>query len=278
MKFTISCDENPCDSGIVANGIVEREVNFAVSHFLVAALRRCGQTARFDETLTYVERVAAANADGDEVVVACAHNAGGNNSDGTEFVFCPGGKELGRQLAAAEAIGAELVNDGITVCWSTRDEQVFECCEFHKDTVFIAYLSLKDDRGARVIKSPGYAGRVAEATCRGLAKTYGFAYVAPGEAPPPGITWVAFSGTAMKDWDLIYDHPDASARVLRAVPKGTSLGFDGYTYNHAPIDDLSLGTPDRGWFHIDAGHGSGWTPSAWVNGTPPNYVPDPRKT
>ena len=75
MRIAISPDENPGDPGAVHNGIVERDVNIKVATALQAALQRCGQDAWFDAGITFEERVAKANSDGTQLLVACAHNA-----------------------------------------------------------------------------------------------------------------------------------------------------------------------------------------------------------
>jgi hypothetical protein len=71
MRFCLSCDEDPGDPGTQAGGINERDQNVLVCNFLQSALRRCGQTVSFNDLITYVARVAQANADGTDVLVAC---------------------------------------------------------------------------------------------------------------------------------------------------------------------------------------------------------------
>lgn len=189
MRVTISPDENPGDSGSVApDGTTERSVNVLVAAQLLAALARSGVDAWFDPTITYVERVARANRDGTDVLVACAHNEDTPLERGTQFVFCAGGQQFGRQAVAATAVYDQLVR---LEWWPARRpdavEAVYECCMFQRDTVYIEYLYMNDADGV-LWRAPGYAQLVAEATARGLASVYGFAYVAPPE-PAGVLTW-----------------------------------------------------------------------------------------
>jgi len=180
MRFALSPDENPGDSGsVAADGTTERSVNLLVAFALQTALLRCRQDAEFDPTITYEERVLQANGDGTDVLVACAHNESTPGLTGTEFVFCSGGATWGLQGDAARNVYAQLA---LIPGWPRRIpdaiEQVYECCEFAKDTVYIEYLFMSDvDRA--LWAQPWYPVAAAEATCRGLARTYGFEYVAP---------------------------------------------------------------------------------------------------
>lgn len=203
MRIAISPDENPGDPGSAsADGISERSVNLGVAAALRDALARCGQDVWFDPDLTFEERVARANGDGTALLVACAHNSSTPGASGTQFVFCPGGQEFGRQAAAAAAVYAQLAQ---LPGWPARRgdavEEVYEACAFAGDTVYIEYLFMSPDD--RVLwGQPGYAVRVAEATARGLAATYGFTYVSeevdmfgPDQEKQLGEVWMALQST-----------------------------------------------------------------------------------
>jgi len=197
MRISISPDENPGDPGTTVDPqITERALNVQVATALEAALKRCGQDAWFDGGITYEQRVARANSDGTHLLVACAHNAGGG--EGTVFLFCPGGHadqtpnwrdgSPNRQDQLAAAIGDELVAAGISGKWTTLDEDVYECCQFAYDTAYVEILFMDSARDREVYHQPGYPVAAAEAIARGIAKVYGFAYVAPApaaSAPPP---------------------------------------------------------------------------------------------
>jgi hypothetical protein len=270
MRFCLSPDEDPFQSGTTAGGLIERDENVKVATFLQAALQRCGQDVWFDDTITYVERVPKANSDGTNVLVACAHNAADSPAaEGTVFIFCPpNGRNFGRQWAAAENVGTELVNAGISGRWAPLDEQVYECCQFSGDTVYCELLFQTNARDVDRMKQPGYHHDAAEAMCRGLATTYGFAYVL--EAAQDNITWVQFSGAAMGDTVGVYDGPSSRLHHIADVHKGDRLSFDGWMRGETQTD-LSRGTPDNRWFH--RAPDIGWTASAWIDGNPPNSTP-----
>lgn len=186
MRIAISPDENPGQSGsVAADGTTERSVNLLVAGALRDALVRCGQDAWFDPTITWDERVATANGDGTALLVATAHNESTDGQSGTQFVFCPGGLTFGHQSAAAAAVYGELAK---LPGWPARRgdavENVVECCAFNGDTVYceLLYMSPQDEP---LWSAPGYPRRAAEAIARGLASTYGFAYVAPPQLEEP---------------------------------------------------------------------------------------------
>lgn len=181
MRIAISPDENPDQPGsVAADGTTERSVNLSVAVALQVALARCGVDAWFDPSITFEGRVARANQDGTDVLVACAHDVSTPGVRGTTFVFCPGGLEFGRQAAAADAVYAHLA---ALPGWPARRpntvENVYECCAFDRDTVYVEYLCMSPE-DETLWSQPNYAVRAAEATARGLAATYGFTYVPQG--------------------------------------------------------------------------------------------------
>lgn len=192
MKFGISCDENPGDPGAVHSGIVERDLNIAVGTELARALLRCDQSAWADFSITYEQRVARANSNGTDVLVACAHNASSNPAaEGAQLIICPGGDALFNQGAIAAAVGAQLVADGIAQHYGVIHEQVYECCGFDRCSVYVEFLFETNPRDVARIHAAGYAHDAAESLCRGLSKALGFRYVAerpPAPAPAPSPT------------------------------------------------------------------------------------------
>ncbi len=189
MQFAISPDENPGDPGAVHNGIVERDVNIAVASHLEAALKRSGQDVWFDSSITFTQRINEANANGTQVLVACAHNAAGSPAaEGAQFLFCGAAAHaFGHQQAAADKCGATLVAGGLVQHYSTYDENVAECCDFNGDTVYVEFGFETNPTDAATIKQPDYPSRAAELLCQGLAATFGFPYAPPvhPSAPPP---------------------------------------------------------------------------------------------
>lgn len=186
MRVAISPDENSDDPGSVApDGTTERSLNLRVAGALLVALTRSGVDAWFDPTITYVDRVGLANADGTDVLVACAHNESTPLERGTQFVFCAGGQLFGQQAQAATNVYQHLAQ---LPGWPFRRpdavEAVYECCMFQRDTVYVEYLYM-NDADAVLWKRPEYPQLVAEATAQGLAQTYHFAYVPPKE--PAGV-------------------------------------------------------------------------------------------
>lgn len=272
MRFGISCDEDPGQPGTTAGGLIERDENVKVAGFLQAALQRSGQDVWFDDTITFVQRVAQANADGTDVLVACAHNAAGSSdAEGTVFVFCPpDGRNFGKQSAAANNVGSELVKAGIAGRWGMYDEEVYECCAFTRDTVYCEILFQTNPRDLQRMKQPGYHHDAAEAICRGLAATYGFSYVPDTVAAQDGIVWVDFSGAVIGDSVGLYDGPSSRMHHLADAHKGDQMSFDGWMRGETQTD-LQLGTPDNRWFHRKTD--LGWTASAWIDGNPPNSTP-----
>lgn len=238
MKFTISCDEDPGQPGAVAaDGTVERDVNMAVGNMLIAALQRCGQSVAADFSIGVVERVARANSDGSDVLVACAHNGSSDASvRGTQMVYCPGGNVEGQKVAG-DTVAQAIIAAGI----SPRQlgdavEQVYECCSFNKDTVYTEFLFMSNAEDLAMIHSAGYARRAAEAACQGLASHYGFAYVAP---PAPPASWKTGFTAAPQHFNLA--KPVPISNVVTGVVAGT--------INPGPLDVAgTLPGPDGGWY------------------------------
>lgn len=270
MRFALSCDENPGDPGTEAGGLIERDENIKVATALQGALQRCSQNVWFDDTIDFKTRVARANNDGTGVLVACAHNASDDpNAEGTVFVFGEGGLAFGHQYTAAQNVGAELVNAGVSQRWTTFVEDVYECCFFTGDTVYTEILFQSNARDAQRMRQPGYHADAAEAICRGLAKTYGFTYV---PVRPAGPTWVHFSGTAMADPLPFYSAARSESRHIYDAHRGNVLEFDGWMRGETQLD-LQLSTPDTRWYHRSAPY-FGWTASAWVDGNAPGSTPE----
>lgn len=218
MKFAISPDEDPGQSGAVAaDGTKERDVNVLVAGALAKALQRCGQEVTVDFSIGVVERVARANADGTNVLVACAHNGSNDKSvRGCQMVYCPGG-DAGGQHDAGQAVAKRLVTQGIaTQQLGDAVEDVYECCAFNHDTVYAEILFMSNADDLAVIHSAGYAARAAEAICQGLADHYGFKY-----AP----NWEAGFHAAPQHFDLvkavsIYDVTTGEVIQANGVPAG----------------------------------------------------------
>jgi hypothetical protein len=195
MRIAISPDENPGDPGAVHSGIVERTVNIAVATALEAALKRSGQDAWFNPSITYQERVDEANRDGSQLLVACAHNAAGSPAaEGALFIVCPvdndGGAAalaFGHQKALAEKVGELLIAGGLAGHWSFYAEEVYECCAFNGDTLYCELGYETNPTDAARIKQPDYPVRAAELIAQGIAMVMGFNYspLHPVSAPPP---------------------------------------------------------------------------------------------
>jgi N-acetylmuramoyl-L-alanine amidase len=272
MRFAISCDENPGDPGTLAGNFVERDENIKVATALQQALKRCNQDVWFDDIITFQTRVARANSDGSNVLVACAHNASDNpNAEGSVFVFSEGGLGFGRQYQAAQNVGAELVNAGVVSRWGTYVEDVYECCYFNHDTVYCELMFQTNARDAQRMRQPGYHTDAAEAICRGLAKTYGFTYAPVRPSTPAGPFWTHFTGIAVADPLPFYSAANTQSRQLYIAHRGNSLEFDGWMRGESQTDVI-LGTPDNRWYHRSAPY-FGWTASAWVEGNAPESTP-----
>jgi hypothetical protein len=199
MRIAISPDENPGDTGAVAqNGTEAATLNGAAASALQVALQRCGQDAWFDPSLTREERVAKADGDGTDVLVTCSHNESTPGLSGTQFVFCTGGQTYGLQGPAADAVYAQLAE---IADWPARiadavSDDAYECCAFPRDVVFVRYLYLSPD-DEHLWGQQDYAAGVAEATARGLAATFDFSYVA---VPPPPRIWRPVSTDPRQHW------------------------------------------------------------------------------
>jgi len=196
MRIAISPDENPGDPGAVHSGIVERDVNIAVATALEASLKRCGQDAWFDPSLTYEERVAKANSDGTQLLVACAHNASGSPAaEGALFLFCKGddngaaAKAFGHQSLLAQKCGDSLLSGGLVAHWSEYVEDVYECCAFNGDTLYCEFGYETNPDDAARIKQPDYPPRAAELLCGGIAPAMGFGYAPPVHPSAPDPEW-----------------------------------------------------------------------------------------
>ncbi len=199
MRIAISPDENPGDPGAVHNGIVERDVNIKVATALQAALQRCGQDAWFDAGITFEERVAKANSDGTQLLVACAHNAAGSPAaEGALFLFCnvngDGGaaaKAFGHQAVLAEKCGEALVAGGLVGHWTEWPEEVYECCAYNGDTLYCEFGYETNPDDAARIQQPDYPARAAELLCSGIAAALGFPFAPIVHPSAPDPEWKA---------------------------------------------------------------------------------------
>lgn len=179
MLIELSPDENAGDTGTTAGGVIERDLNIKVATALQAVLVRCGHTVNFDPTITYVQRVAKVNAERADLLVACAHNAAGSpDAEGAMFVFAPGGIGYGKQYAAAQNVGEALIAAGLVSRWTTYTENVYECSA-NCDVCYIEFAYQTNPTDLATITRADYPQRAAEAVAQGLARTYGFTYVAP---------------------------------------------------------------------------------------------------
>lgn len=284
MKFAISPDENPGDTGTTAGGIIERSLNILVGNELVKALQRCGQQVWFDTTITAGQRVAEANANGTDVLFACAHNYSvGGMGEGSIFIFCNAAAHtIGKQLLAATNVGNELVAAGIARRWGTVDEAVYECCAFDKDTIFCEFLYQSNARDLAMINSPGYPTRAAEAACRGLAKTYGFTYVpltppAPAQeddellytAPFHKLATPATVKVIPGQSASLYGDPSTSSLVKAGFASGAAVVVTGYCFSSSPVNSADRGAgagpgPDYVWWQVNTGD---WIPDAPLDTT-----------
>jgi hypothetical protein len=296
MKIALSPDEDPGQPGAVAaDGTVERDVNIVVGNALKAALERCGQSVTFDTSIGVVDRVARANNDGTELIVANAHNGSRDPSvRGCQFVFAPGGETSGNQGPAADQVGKQLVESGVaTQRLGNAIVNVYECWAFNRDTLYVEYLFMSNPDDLAKIHSAGYAEAAADAVARGLAVAYGFAWV-PREAPPPppapgptpaptpgpgpdwmgSVTWQTFNGTIAVPTANVRSGPGQDYGVIYQLGAGTGESFDGYVHRGPEIPDVAgtptAGTPDNIWFHISPTSDAreGWIASAIVNGGP----------
>lgn len=277
MRFAISPDEEPGDTGTTAGGIIERTLNILVGNELVKALERCGQDVWFDPSLTARQRTTKANSDGTQVLFACAHNYSvGGMGEGSVFIFCnAAAHSVGKQAAAAANVGNALIAAGLSKHWITVDEALIDCCNFNGDTVFCEFLYQSNAQDLATIKTPGYPTRAAEAACKGLAQTYGFAYVPPtitqedddmlfvGPFIPLAATVKAYVG------GNAYPVPSASAPSVGGFGPGQQVTLKGYRFSTSSVPSPNRGAgagpgPDNVWWELDSGH---WYPDADLDTT-----------
>jgi hypothetical protein len=241
MRIAISPDQNPGEPGVVAaNGTEEATLNAAVASALQTALQRCGQDAWFDPSSTREDRVAKANGDGTALLVTCSHNVSTPGLSGTQFVFCPGGQTFGSQGPAADAVYAELAK---IAGWPARREDevadVYECCAFERDTVFVRYLFMSPDDEALWARQD-YSAEAAEATARGLAAVYGFEYSVP---PPPPRVWRPIrTDNAAHWWGPYVTGADQVVELLSSCRAPVWKPNTGHWYQDTTI----IGTPAAG--------------------------------
>lgn len=235
MRIAISPDENPGDPGAVHSGIVERDVNIKVAAALEAALKRCGQDVWFNPNITFEQRVAEANHDGTQLLVACAHNAAGSPAaEGALFLFCAGNdggassKAFGHQQLLAQKCGEALVAGGLAGHWSEYVEDVYECCVFDNDTLYCEFGYETNPTDAARIKQPDYPVRAAELLCQGIAAAMGFAYAPPVHPSAPDPEWkqnlqqlpAPISGVLAADVDVI---DTVSNQPVAKLTQGSAL-------------------------------------------------------
>jgi N-acetylmuramoyl-L-alanine amidase len=240
MIVTISPDEDPGQPGAVAaDGTIEREVNIAVADVLIESLKRCGFDVRADFSIGVVERVARANSDGSGALVAVAHNGSGNaDTNGCQFVFCPGGQGNGQQNEGATNIADELISAGIAQQrLGDAVEQIYECCAFNNDTLYVECLFLSNARDLAKIHEPTYPTDCAEAITRGVCKTYGVPYV-PVVPPTPVHLWTADVVKDAQSFTLlravnVMDF--GGGHVLGVVPVGTLDVAGTYTLSDGEV-------------------------------------------
>lgn len=92
----------------------------------------------------------------------------------------------------------------------------------------------------------------------------------------PPITWVRFNGTPQRLPIVFYADASWSRPLYQsAAALSTQLAFDAWRYG-VPVQDPSTQAPDSRWFHRENPYGqTGWTPSAWIDGNPPQSSPQP---
>lgn len=258
MRIAISPDENPGDPGTTADPtITERDLNVKVATALEAALKRCGQDAWFDPGITYVDRVQRANSDRTDLLIACAHNAGGGQ--GMRALVCPGGRQSetptwsdgrrNRQDDLAGAVAGELKTAGLIEQWSEVDENVFECCQFQFDSGYFELEFMDSAHDQAIYRQPGYPAAAAEAIARGAAHVYGFTYVAAdatAPAPAPGPAAASPPGSAIGDahsaLSAVYNRPPTEKEVFDFAG---SLNPDRSNFNDlVQSAEDNLGHPD----------------------------------
>lgn len=285
MKIGLSPDENPGDPGAVDNGIVERDINIAVATHLQSALARCGQEVWFDPSLTYEQRVAKANSDGTQLLIACAHNASGSpDAEGAVLVICPGGDEVQRQGELAKAIGDQLVAGGLVGRWNIYHENVYEGCEFNGPTGYVEFAYETNPTDAATIKQPDYAPRAAELLCQGIASWAGFAYAPPVHPSAPIPEWklnleqlpAPMTGTladGARLFDLVQNMPLDVALSPRAtvVAKTTVRGSEYYLTQFSVDHVTGYGIPVAAFTELPSPVTT--TPTADPHGPPAVVVP-----
>ncbi|MEG3934307.1 S8 family serine peptidase [Microcoleus sp. T3_B1] len=82
----------------------------------------------------------------------------------------------------------------------------------------------------------------------------------------PAINLANFKGWAMPNIGVaLRNSPHTNDKNGEAIPYGTSLNFDAWTYGDTVVD-YKLGTPNNSWFRI--AKTNYWVPSAYISGTP----------
>lgn len=168
------------DSGMRADGVLEKDINLAVARRLAGYLRQGGakvvMTREKDTRLSSVRRedlsrrVALAREHGADIMVSIHANSFSDpGQHGAQTFSCPG-SEPAKKLSYA--IQAELVRILANTRRVPKQNDYFLCRESTVPTVIVEVGFLTNPKERRMLQDPSYQDRVAFAVYAGIIKYF----------------------------------------------------------------------------------------------------------
>ncbi len=178
-KVYIGIGHGGSDSGAVANGFKEKDLNLSVGSACAAYLRKAGvevRQSRTDDRDVYINtKVREANDWGADLVLDIHHNAGGG--DGIEVYHYRGG---GTSKTLAENIIAEVVkigqnSRGAKVRLGSSGRDYFGIIRDTYAPAVLVECAFMDSSDIKIVDTEAERVRMGEAIARGILKTLGVA-------------------------------------------------------------------------------------------------------
>ncbi|MBR1810246.1 MAG: N-acetylmuramoyl-L-alanine amidase [Clostridia bacterium] len=179
-KVYVGIGHGGSDSGAVANGFREKDLNLSVGNACSAYLRKAGvevkQSRTDDRDVTINTKVAQANSWGADLVLDIHHNAGGG--DGAEVYYSRVGgtsKKLATNiLTQIVALGQQNRGEKIKLGSSGRD--YFGMVRDTYAPAVLVECAFMDSKDIEIVDTEPERVRMGEAIAKGILKTLGIAF------------------------------------------------------------------------------------------------------
>lgn len=178
-KVVIDIGHLGADSGAVANGHKEVDLNYNIANYTKEALNRCGIDVLMTDG-SLADRCKSEREWGANCFVSIHNNAGGG--DGTEVLYL---SNSGKALA--QSILDEIVNDGLNNSRGLKYRDNLYVLKNTKSPAALVECAFMDTSDIRAVDEVHERKAFGEAIAGGICKWLGVAYVAES-APAPTPT------------------------------------------------------------------------------------------